>query len=107
MNHWDDANHLVNWAILVSGFVCLLRRLRVGRWESFGLAIGFGAVTAILWEPAEYVTFVRTNPREVADAYRDTLGDLALGLTGSALAALGAVTIAWRPTRSASAERVR
>jgi hypothetical protein len=107
VDHWDDANHLVNWAILVSGFGCFLRRLQIGRWETFGLAVGFGAVTAILWELAEYLTFVRTNPRELAGAYRDTLGDLALGLTGSVLAALAIVSIRWRPRRSAAPGRAR
>src|SRR4051812_27654915 len=34
---WDDANHFVNWAILVAAFGQLLLRLRVGRWETFGL----------------------------------------------------------------------
>jgi hypothetical protein len=40
-----------------------------------------------LWEFLEYFTFVRGGPEE-ATAYRDTLGDLALGLAGSCLAAL-------------------
>ncbi len=42
------------------------------------LAVGFGAVTAILWEFAEYFTFIRGSP-EIETAYTDTLGDLALG----------------------------
>jgi hypothetical protein len=44
-----------------------------------------------LWEFAEYFTFVRNSP-ELATAYTDTLGDLALGLTGSIIAA---VLVAW------------
>ena len=60
-----------------------------------GLAVGFGAVTAVLWEFAEYWTFIR-NPHELATAYTDTLGDLALGLTGS-VAALLTVWLARRP----------
>jgi hypothetical protein len=83
---WDDVNHLVNWAILVAAFALLLLRTRVERWPLFGLAVGFGAVTAILWELLEYVTFIRNSP-ELATAYHDTLGDLALGLTGSVVAA--------------------
>jgi hypothetical protein len=58
---WDDLNHFVNWAILVAAFGQFLLRLRVGRWETFGLAVGFGAVTAVLWEFAEYYTFIRTR----------------------------------------------
>jgi hypothetical protein len=62
-------------------------RLPVGRVEAVGLMIGFGAVTAVLWEFAEYFTFIRDSPEEQT-AYEDTLGDLALGLTGSVEAAL-------------------
>jgi hypothetical protein len=85
---WDDANHFVNWAILVAAFGQLLLRLPVGRLALVGLAIGFGAVTAVLWEFAEYATFIRNNESELRTAYTDTLGDLALGLSGSVLAAL-------------------
>jgi hypothetical protein len=91
---WDDANHFVNWAILVSAFGQLLIRLDLERWAAAGLAVGFGAVTAVLWEFAEYYTFIRNSP-ELRTAYTDTLGDLALGLTGSVLAATLAVTVLW------------
>ena len=98
---WDDANHFVNWAILVSAFGQLLLRLPVGRYEVFGLAVGFGCVTAVLWEFAEYFTFIRNSP-ELRTAYTDTLGDLALGLAGSVVAAALAVTVLWRSRPSAS-----
>ena len=101
VDHWDDVNHLVNWAILVSACGQLLVRLPLGRTETALLAIGFGAVTAILWEFAEYVTFIRHSP-ELATAYTDTLGDLALWLSGSVLAAVLTITVLWggsaRPT---------
>jgi hypothetical protein len=95
---WDDANHFVNWAILVSAFGQLLIRLPLERWAAWGLAVGFGAVTAVLWEFAEYYTFIRNSP-ELRTAYTDTLGDLALGLAGSVLAATVTVTVLW-PKRS-------
>jgi hypothetical protein len=88
---WDDANHLVNWGILVAAFGQFLVRLPLQRAVVFGLAVGFGAVTAILWEFGEYYTFIRNSP-ELGTAYEDTLGDLALGLTGSTIAALLTVT---------------
>jgi hypothetical protein len=91
---WDDANHLVNWAILTAGFGQLLVRLPLTRWTAWGLAVGFGAVTAILWEFLEYVTFIR-HSTELQTAYTDTLGDLALGLSGSVLAATLTVTLLW------------
>jgi hypothetical protein len=96
---WDDLNHFVNWGILVSAFGQLLIRLRLERWVAAGLAVGFGAVTAVLWEFAEYYTFIRNSP-EVRTAYTDTLGDLALGLSGSVVAAVVMITVLW-PERAA------
>jgi hypothetical protein len=94
---WDDLNHFVNWAILVTGFGRLLVRLPIGRLNAFALALGFGCVTAVLWEFGEYFTFIRSNPEEYRTAYTDTLGDLALGgIAGSAVAALATATILWR-----------
>ncbi len=84
---WDDLNHLVNWAILSAGFGLLIRRTSVRGWPIFGCIAGFGAVTAIVWEIAEYFTFIRANANEFATAYTDTLGDLTLGTTGSLIAA--------------------
>jgi hypothetical protein len=93
---WDDLNHFVNWGILVTGFGRLLVRLPVGRLNAFALAVGFGAVTAVLWEFGEYLTFIRNNANELRTAYTDTLGDLALGLSGSAVAAALTVSVLWR-----------
>lgn len=97
---WDDANHLVNWAMLSGAVGALAWRGRIRPRETVALVVGFGAVTAILWELSEYAAFIRNSP-ELATAYTDTLGDLALGLTGSVLAAL--VTIqaqrVWSPYR--------
>jgi hypothetical protein len=84
---WDDVNHVVNWAILVAAPGVALRRTSLPRPAVAGLVVGFGAVTAILWEIGEYLTFVRHSP-ELATAYTDTLGDLAGGLTGSLIVAL-------------------
>ena len=93
---WDDANHLVNWALLSGGFGSLVARLRYGFGVTGGLVVGFGATTAILWEGAEYIAFIRVSP-ELETAYIDTLGDLTLGLLGSV--ASGAITgwVACRP----------
>ena len=75
---WGDANHLVNWALL-SGAVGVACRDRFGSWTVFSLVVGFGATSAILWEIAEYLAFIRNSP-ELATAYSDTLGDLGLGV---------------------------
>ena len=82
---WDDANHLINWALLSGAIGALAWRNNVIGWRTFAYAVGFGATTAILWEIAEYVAFIRDSS-ELDTAYVDTLGDLALGLTGSAVA---------------------
>jgi hypothetical protein len=100
---WDDFNHFLNWAILVAACGQFLLRLPVGRLSAAAIAVGFGAVSAILWEFAEYFTFVRNSP-EVETAYTDTLGDLALGLLGSLLAAMATAWIIWpRHHRSGTA----
>ena len=88
-------NHYVNWAILVAGFGLFLLKLAQPRWVTFGLAVGFGAVTAILWELGEYFAFIR-HSTELSTAYTDTLGDLSLGLLGSVTAAALVVTFARR-----------
>ena len=89
---WDDANHFVNWALLSGAFAAALRRTEIRRRpvELFALVVGFGGVTAILWEIGEYFAFIR-NSSELATAYTDTLGDMSLGLGGSTLAAAIAV----------------
>jgi hypothetical protein len=84
---WDDFNHFLNWALLTGGVAALLQRTRVSRLELAALAIGFGAVAAILWELAEYFTFIRGSDEE-ATAYTDTLGDMSLGLLGATVAAV-------------------
>ena len=108
IDRWDDLNHFVNWAILTSAFAQFLLRLRppLARWVLFGLTVGFGAVTAVLWEFGEYVAFIRHSD-ELRTAYTDTLGDLALGLSGSVLAATIAVVLAGRRRLSATAPEQR
>jgi hypothetical protein len=91
---WDDANHLVNWALHTAAIAFLLRMSGMKPWARAAVAIGWASTTAILWELAEYVAFVPSSP-EAATAYVDTLGDLALGLLGGTLAAV-AVAL-WRP----------
>ena len=87
MEWWDDANHSVNCSLLSGAVGLLTQRNGVGRWGILAFVVGFGASTAILWEVAEYYAFIRRSP-ELDTAYTDTLGDLALGLTGSVVAGL-------------------
>ena len=92
---WDDANHLVNWFLLTAAIALLLRARGMPRPALAAIAIGWAAVTAILWELAEFVTFVQGSP-EAATAYADTLGDLVLGLLGGTIAAIAIAW--WRPS---------
>ena len=84
---WDDANHLVNWFLLALGSGLLLARAGVRPPWVLGLVVaGLGALLAVGWELAEYVTFIRGGT-ELDTAYTDTLGDLALGCLGGTIAA--------------------
>lgn len=84
---WDDANHLVNWGVHTSAVALLLRAGGWGYWTRVALAFGWAVTSAVLWEFAEYVTFVPDSP-EATTAYADTLLDLALGMVGGAIAAV-------------------
>ena len=57
------------------------------------LVTGAGAVAAILWELAEYQSFVQKV--EQLGIYRDTVGDLCLGTSGALVA--GLIIVAARP----------
>ena len=94
---WDDANHFVTWGLLTGGVALALAFLPLGRLNRFGLAVGYAALSAIVWELAEYVTFIRDSP-ELATAYTDTLFDQILGAAGGALAA--ALVARFVPPRS-------
>jgi len=84
---WDDLNHLGNWALHTAAIGLLLRYGRWGPWTRVALGLCWAVTTAVLWELAEFATFVQNSP-EAATAYADTLGDLALGMTGGFVASL-------------------
>jgi len=84
---WDDANHLVNWALHTSAAGLLLRYGAWTRPTRVALAFGYAVTSAVLWELAEFVTFVPDSP-EAASAYADTLLDLALGMVGGLVGAV-------------------
>jgi hypothetical protein len=84
---WDDLNHFLNWALHTAAIALLLRH---GAWTPptrVALAFCWAVTTAVLWEFAEYVTFVPNSP-EAATAYADTLLDVALGMLGGLIAAI-------------------
>ncbi len=80
---WDDAMHLtmsVPWA-LIAGF-WLKDRVK-NKLALFTLVVSFGLTSHIIWELLEYMTFVADHPVESLSAYRDTMGDLILSLSGT------------------------
>jgi hypothetical protein len=100
---FDDVMHLATWVPWVLGFGLLLHYASaLPRWAHFGLVLGFGATTHILWELAEYVAFIKDSP-ELATAYTDTLGDLSMSLTGSLIGATVTVTLLWSTGKAAPA----
>jgi len=100
---WDDANHFFNWMLVTAAAALVLRSSGLGRLTCFGLAVGFAALTAIAWELAEYLTFIRFSS-ELATAYTDTLGDLTLGTLGGAL---GAAIVDLTPQRATGSRSPR
>ena len=100
---FDDAMHLATWIPWVVAFGLGLHYApALPRWAHFAVVLGFGAVTHILWELGEYVTFIHDSP-ELATAYTDTLGDLTMSLTGSGVGAALCATVAWRIGRRQAA----
>ena len=93
---WDDASHFLNWTLLSGAIGTLARQKQVGPWRTVAYVLGFGATTAVFWEAAEYVAFIRDSS-ELQTAYTDTLRDLVLSVTGAIIA--GAVTAFW-PSRT-------
>ena len=93
---WDDANHLVNWALLCGGIGLLVLRAGLGPLTSAALVVGLGALLAVVWELGEYVAFIHDNEDELATAYRDTLGDELLGTIGAVAAGAGVFLAARR-----------
>ncbi|QWC86201.1 hypothetical protein KLP28_05725 [Nocardioidaceae bacterium] len=89
---WDDANHLVNWALLLAGIGLLVARDVRPRWVQVALVTGLGALLAIGWEIGEYYAFIRGGT-ELDGAYEDTLGDEVLGSLGALVAGSW---LAWR-----------
>jgi hypothetical protein len=84
---WDDANHYVNWLLLLAGLGLLLAGDVRPDWALPVLVTGLGAILAIGWELGEWFTFIR-HGTELDTAYEDTLGDLTLGTLGSLTAGL-------------------
>jgi hypothetical protein len=95
---FDDLAHLLNWTILVAAFALALGRTGLGRLNVWALAVGFGAVTEILWEIGEFVV-MKLGSSGLQLTYTDTVEDLMLGGCGTLLGA-SLVWAMWRRSRS-------
>ncbi len=96
---FDDAVHFGNTALLCAGFLLLTTPPRTSFWRLLERSLAFGLSASLAWEVFEYLTFV-TRSRELANAYRDTIGDLTLAWLGAVTAAL-LLTVARRAEISA------
>jgi hypothetical protein len=93
---WDDLMHFVTWVPWVVAFGLAVRwRPNLRRFDVAAITIGFGAVTHIIWELLEYVSFIKDNPNESRTAYGDTMGDLTMSLLGSITGGFLVATVLW------------
>lgn len=97
---FDDAAHAVTWMLLVAAFGSAISRLRQAPWVTGALCVGFGAVTHILWEIIEFL-MMQSGALGMQLTYGDTIGDLALSLSGSVFA--GVLVGWWARTRNGGA----
>ena len=104
---FDNLAHFLNWWILVSAFTLALRRTQLSLLLSWSLAVGFGAVTEILWELGEYAV-MKLGSSGLQLTYTDTIGDLAFGGSGTLLgASLVSVAIGSGPRKPSGRGRRR
>ena len=99
---FDDGMHFMNWGLLTAGVLVLTLPPTARPKAVVERALAFGVTTAMGWELAEYVAFIRTSP-ERDTAYTDTLGDMTMGSIGSFVAALVVIAV-WRSRRADAAE---
>jgi hypothetical protein len=90
---WGDANHLVSWALHTAAIAFLLRHSGLKPWARFGVALGWAATTAILWEIAQFLGLVASGTAHATNI--DTLVNLGVALLGGTIAA--AAIAWWRP----------
>lgn len=101
---WDDANHFVNWFLLLTGIGLLVVRPGRPALETVVYVGGLGAMLAIAWELGEYWTFIR-HGTELDTAYTDTLSDETLGTLGALMAGVVVARGARARSRSGTSDR--
>lgn len=103
---FDDAIHFVNTGFLAAAAVLMSARARPSFVWLLERAVAVGMSLSLAWELWEYAAFVRRSA-ESATAYGDTLGDLALGWAGAAVAAAVVAVAQGAPADAEHAVRLR
>ncbi len=91
---FDRIPHAFGWFFLSIAFGLAVAPLLSERWVGFGLVLGFGAVTNILWELGEFA-LMRSGASGLQLTYENTIQDLGMSLAGAALGALAISTFLW------------
>jgi hypothetical protein len=91
---FDAIPHSTGWFFLSVAFGLAVAPLVGERWIAFGLCLGFGAVTDILWEVGEFA-MMRSGASGLQLTYENTIQDLLMSLTGAAVGALAIATVLW------------
>lgn len=91
--HADDVFHFVNWILITAAFLAWRFRRTDSRRDARLLATGFGALTIVAWEIAEWVAGELGAGEALGLTYDDTISDLALSTTGGLIGALIAAAV--------------
>lgn len=84
---WDDIMHLINCGLITLLVISIIPSIFKNHVVyKFIYTVGVVSFLQIIWEIAEYFTFITTNHNEISTAYRDTIGDLFFGQIGTYLA---------------------
>lgn len=102
---FDLFAHWLNWVFLVSAFGAAIATLGLGRLNAGALALGFGAVTHICWELAEY-WLSKLGSTGLQLTYENTMDDFVFSLLGSLTGALVTMLIIW-PRKPAGSDLFR
>lgn len=100
---FDDWMHFFNTGLLVVAVLLLTLPRSASRAAVVERSLAVGATAALLWEIAEYYAFLHRWDALPNRLYEDTLGDLALGTSGSVVGGL-LLHRAWRRGRLAALE---
>lgn len=98
--HADDVFHFVNWILITAAFLAWRFRRTDSPTNARLLATGFGALTIVVWEIAEWIAGELGAGEALGLTYDDTISDLALSTTGGLVGALVAVVIFAPRTRT-------